>query len=76
MKPYGIPRNLDVQWPDQADCACYGLKDSRAKLPNRNGERHSTVRNKDSKAATRRYWKRKARKQGEEDVREQYGDCE
>lgn len=68
MKPYGIPRNLDVQWPDKADCAFYGLKDSRAKVVGKGGDRHSTVRNKQSKAATRRYWKRKARRAAEEQI--------
>lgn len=74
MKPYGIPRNMDVQWPDQLDCVTYAFKDSRAKVKGLGGDRHSIMRNKAAKAATRRYWKRKARKAAEKEIKNELED--
>lgn len=54
MKPYGLPRNDDVAHPDVADIKKYGLKTS-------SGGR-DYFKNKHSKAAARRVWKRKERK--------------
>jgi len=51
MKPYGLPRCLDIEYPDKLDITVYGL------APSRHGEkRKSKAKNK-----TRRYWKRTAR---------------
>lgn len=51
MKPYGIPRDPDAEFPDKADISRFGLK----------GER----RRSKAKRQTRRYWKRKARRDGD-----------
>lgn len=56
MKPYGIPRNKDVECPDVVDIKTYGLKTSIG------GKDY--FRNKESKRAIRRVWKRKARREG------------
>ena len=55
MKPYGLPRNDDVAHPDVGDIKEYGLKTSA-------GGR-DYFKNKRVKAAIRRIWKRKARKE-------------
>jgi hypothetical protein len=61
MKPYGIPRILDVEFPDIADIHRFGLKSSIGHFSEKGGEFKSYIRNCHSKASTRRYWKRKAR---------------
>jgi hypothetical protein len=54
MKAYGLPRNDDVENPDVADIKFYGLNTSA-------GGR-DYFKNKSAKAATRRGWKRRARR--------------
>ncbi len=56
MKGYGLPRNDDVEHPDVADIKKYGLKTSK-------GGR-DYFKNKKVKSATRRRWKKKARREG------------
>lgn len=58
MRPYGIPRNKDVEWPDVVDIKTYGLKTSIG------GKDY--FKNKHSKRCIRRIWKRKARKEGKD----------
>lgn len=54
MKPYGLPRNDDVENPDVADIQLYGLKTSKG------GRCYQKPK---SKASSRRIWKKKARKE-------------
>ncbi len=54
MKPYGVPRNKDVEYPDVGDIKLYGLKTSA-------GGR-DYFKNKRNKASSRRIWKKLARK--------------
>ena len=63
MKGYGLPRNKDVEYPDVGDIRYYGLKTCVS------GNRGGIFKNKRSKAATRRRWKKKARRQGKNDCR-------
>ena len=56
MKGYGLPRNDDVANPDVGDIKLYGLNFSA-------GGR-DYFKNKASKAASRRIWKKKARREG------------
>ena len=56
MRGYGLPRNKDVEYPDVGDIQYYGLKFSA-------GGR-DYFKNKLKKAQIRRYWKRKARREG------------
>jgi hypothetical protein len=58
MKGYGLPRNDDVARPDIADIKLYGLKTSAG------GKDY--FKNKASKAASRRVWKKKARRKNKE----------
>lgn len=58
MKAYGIPRWMDVAWPDVADIRIFALKTSIG------GKARGYHRNKAVKRATRRYFKHCARLEG------------
>jgi hypothetical protein len=51
MKAYGLPRNLDAAYPDCADVRRYARK-----------SKFGDIRNRAAKAATRRLFKRSARR--------------
>jgi hypothetical protein len=54
MKPYGVPRDKDVEYPDVGSIKRYGLKTSVG------GKDY--FKNKKNKAAARRIWKKLARR--------------
>jgi len=54
MKTYGLPREKDIEFPDLADIAYFGLKAGRL--------HPKWTANGDSKKRVRRYWKKKARR--------------
>jgi hypothetical protein len=58
MRPYGLPRICDLEYPDIGDIQLYGLKSSVGKFPGKNGDYRPYCRNH-SKA--RRIWKKKER---------------
>ena len=64
MKAYGIPRNPDAGAPDCTDIQEYGFKSSISRVP-----KHGVIKNSFRKvvktAAARRFWKKKARRQGQ-----------
>lgn len=60
MKGYGLPRNDDVANPDKDDILTYALSGFKEE-----------IRNKTTKAQRRRFFKRKARKQGRTEIQEQ-----
>ena len=64
MKPYGVPRGKDIEYPDKADIRQYGLKSSKARLKTKSGEYKSYTRSTENRKKTRRYFKRKARALG------------
>jgi hypothetical protein len=64
MKPYGLPRCDDVAHPDVADCQQYGLKSSAGNLPGKGGDIRSMHKKSASKRASRRTFKRIARRAG------------
>jgi len=66
MKPYGIPRVPEVEFPDVADIRHFGRKTSIGRLSSK-GRGYS---NGASKRTTRRYWKRCARRDSVRIVRE------
>jgi len=49
MRPYGVPRSGNMDYPDKGDCAYYGK-------PSKHGKQKSK-----SRKATRRIWKKKER---------------
>jgi hypothetical protein len=69
MKPYGLPRSSSWEYPDLGDVREYGLKSSTARLPGLGGDIRASNHSK-SKRATRRYFKRKARHEGKQEILE------
>lgn len=67
MKAYGIPRIVDVQWPDVADIQRYGMKSCVGKLA---GDEHSYTRSAKKRQAVRRYFKRLERQAAKVYIRE------
>jgi len=63
MKAYGLPRSDDVENPDMGDIRDFGLKSSAGKLPGKGGDIRSSHKNSASKRSTRRYFKKKARRE-------------
>ena len=57
MRGYGLPREDGIEYPDVGDIKLYGLKTSA-------GGR-DYFKNKNAKAATRRIWKKKARRENQ-----------
>lgn len=57
MKPYGVPRLMDAQWPDKADIKRFGFATSdRCSRADR------------GKNVARRIWKKKARQAAKLDI--------
>jgi len=61
MKAYGIPRVLEVEYPDLGDIRRFGFKSSVSRPKNKSGDHKNSFRNSNSKASTRRIWKKKER---------------
>lgn len=64
MKPYGLPRDKDIEYPDKADIRQYGLKSSTGRLKTKSGEYKSYTRSAENRKKSRRYFKRKERTVG------------
>jgi len=60
MKGYGLPRYPDMDAPDLADIANYGLKTSTGQLKSKGGDFRGSARTKRRNTA-RRFWKKQAR---------------
>ena len=60
MKPYGLPRIKDVEFPDVADIQRFGLSSHVGQLANKSGTFRSYTKTK-RKNQIRRYWKKKIR---------------
>ena len=67
MKAYGIPRLKDVEHPDCVDIARFALKSCIGHVRKKGGEYKNSLRKAVTKAATRRIWKKRARKAGQKD---------
>ena len=63
MRPYGIPRVPEVEFPDVGDIQLFGFKGSCGRFAGKSGDYRPYIRG-NNKAATRRIWKRKARAAG------------
>ena len=64
MKPYGVTRHPELEWPDKGDIVGMARNSSIGSFPARCGKYKNSNRSVVSKAATRRLQKRKARKAG------------
>jgi len=73
MKPYGLPRFSWLDYPDVEDIHYFGLKSSIGNIK-RHGEFRGIHRNKISKTATRRFWKRKARAKAKKEINNEVAD--
>lgn len=69
MKPYGIPRLPELEFPDVADIQSLGLSSHAGRIHGRSGDFRPYIRGA-NKARTRRYWKRKARAVGRTEINE------
>lgn len=67
MKPYGIPRLPELEFPDVVDVQRFRGKSSCGRLAGKSGDFRPYIRG-NNKAATRRYWKRKARATGRAEI--------
>lgn len=62
MKAYGLPKDKNIEYPDLADIAYFGLK---------TGYLHPKRTAKgDTKKRVRRYWKKKSRREGNKTANE------
>lgn len=67
MKPYGVPRVPEIEYPDVADIQRLGLASHCGRIPGKSGDYRPYIRGQ-NKARTRRIWKRKARAAGRASV--------
>lgn len=72
MRPYGLPRNKDVQGPDILDGHIYARKASALSIKGKGGDIRSIIKSSKNKRATRRYWKRRERSAASRLLREFY----
>ncbi len=72
MKPYGL---RVIEYPDVADIQMMGAKGRCGKFPSKCGKYRGYCWG-ESKAATRRYWKRKARVFNKEEISNAINDHE
>lgn len=63
MKAYGLPRVNEVEFPDVGDIKRFGRPGHVGRLTTRNKDYHPyAARQSKVRKATRRYWKRRARR--------------
>jgi len=60
MKAYGLPRNLDIEFPDLVDIHHYALKTSTGQIKSKGGDFRGSVKTK-NRNKLRRIWKKSAR---------------
>lgn len=58
MKPYGIPRVKDLEYPDVVDIQKYALKSSTGRMA---GDKKSYTRDAEDRHSTRRIFKKRER---------------
>jgi hypothetical protein len=68
MRPYGLPRNKDIEFPDVADIQNYGLSSHVGKFREKCGIYKPYIRNTEKRNSTRRYWKRTERMVSKHDI--------
>jgi hypothetical protein len=68
MKPYGIPRDPELEYADVATIQKYGGKSSSGRIAGRSDDFRPYICG-EHKARTRRIWKRKARAESRAQIR-------
>ena len=67
MKGYGLPRNLDIEFPDLLDIAVYALKTSTGQIPGKGGDCRGSTKTK-RRNFNRRVWKKIERTHAKRDI--------
>lgn len=62
MKPYGIPRDPELEYPDNGTLHLYALKSSVGSIKTKSGEYKSYFKSSAGKHRTRRIWKKRQRR--------------
>ena len=70
MRPYGMQRVPELEYPDVADIQALGLKSSAGRFRKKGGDFRGYAHGED-RARTRRSQKRSARHEGRSQIREQ-----
>lgn len=70
MKAYGLPRNLDIEFPDLLDIQNYALKTSTGQNRSKGGDFRGSVKTK-NRNSTRRIWKKADRANVKKDIRDE-----
>ena len=55
MKAYGIPRILDIEFPDIGDIKMFGMQSHVGQLIRKSGDYHSYTRSSKDRRSTKRY---------------------
>ena len=67
MKGYGLPRTLDIEFPDLADIRNFGLKTSTGALAGPGGDFRGSTK-VHARTTSRRYWKKLERTHAKRDI--------
>lgn len=67
MKAYGLPRDLDIEFPDLLDIQIYGLKSSTGQNKSLGGDYRGSAKSK-SRNSARRTYKKLARNSAKRDI--------
>lgn len=71
MKPYGLPREVGVEFPDVGDVQNYALKTSAGRVKGSKNENKSYTRNTENRKRVRRQWKKKGRATAKVDLKKE-----
>lgn len=72
MKPYGVPRVGNIEFPDMADAYNFALKPSKHRFPEKCGKARSNIKSTEKKASIRRRFARLARIENKRECAETY----
>ena len=76
MKPYGVPRVPNTEYPDLADIAEFGMKSSTGQIRGKSGEFRGSQKADNRKVARRRFKKAARRQAIDEDIKNQLEEME
>ena len=71
MKAYGVPRTLDVEYPDLLDISNYGLKTSTGQLKSKGGDYRGSTKTK-KRNTNRRLWKKIERQKSKRELQGEF----
>jgi hypothetical protein len=68
MKPYGIPRVPELEFPDVGDIQKFAMPSRAGRIAREDRIYKSYIRGSAKRQAARRYWKKKAHNAGKREV--------